>query len=61
MRGRASPAHLMSLAGFSALLAFGLSAQWTDWLPVTFGESPLDLSDPDAASVPARFYRLAIP
>ena len=34
---------------------------WTDWLPVNFGESPVELTDPDAASVSNRFYRLAVP
>lgn len=35
--------------------------RWTDWLPVHFGESPGEISDPDAVSMPARFYRLAVP
>jgi hypothetical protein len=37
------------------------SGDWTNWLPVTFSESPLDFSDTDTASAPARFYRLAVP
>jgi hypothetical protein len=32
---------------------------WTDWLPVNFGESPLEVSDDAAAS--AQFYRIAVP
>jgi hypothetical protein len=34
---------------------------WSDWLPFTFGESPLDFIDPDASFVPARYYRLTVP
>jgi hypothetical protein len=34
---------------------------WTDWRPVNFGESPLEISDPDAAFQSAGFYRLAVP
>lgn len=34
---------------------------WTDWLPVTFGEDPVEISAPDAASTPLRFYRLTVP
>jgi hypothetical protein len=34
---------------------------WTDWLPVTFTESPLEIFDSDATSQPVGFYRLAVP
>lgn len=34
---------------------------WTNWLPVNFSERPVELSDPEAASVSARFYRIAVP
>ncbi len=34
---------------------------WTDWLPVIFGEGPLEISDPDAPSNAAGFYRLVVP
>jgi hypothetical protein len=34
---------------------------WTDWLPVTFGESPVENFDPDAASARRRCYRLIAP
>jgi hypothetical protein len=32
---------------------------WTDWLPVNFGEAPLEISD--GASATAQFYRVAVP
>ena len=36
-------------------------SEWTDWLPFDFQETPMEFSDPDAASQPATFYRLVVP
>jgi hypothetical protein len=33
---------------------------WTDWLPVNFAESPIEILD-TAANATAGFYRLAVP
>jgi hypothetical protein len=34
---------------------------WSDWLPVNFGESAVEVLDEDAGSQSAGFYRLAVP
>jgi hypothetical protein len=32
---------------------------WTDWLPLRFGEEPIEVVDSEANS--SAFYRLAVP
>lgn len=34
----------------------GLKA-WQDWVPVVFGESPMEIADPDAGKTGKKFYR----
>jgi hypothetical protein len=34
---------------------------WQDWRTVTLGKAPVDLTDPEAASQPRRFYRAIAP
>jgi hypothetical protein len=35
--------------------------EWSDWMPIDFQETPMEISDPDALSDPAGFYRLVVP
>ncbi|MBM3879693.1 MAG: hypothetical protein FJ387_08230 [Verrucomicrobia bacterium] len=39
----------------------GNLADWEDWQTVTLGETPVQLSDPDAATNSARFFRAVQP
>jgi hypothetical protein len=50
-------------AGVAVSGHFACVADWDRRLadPVTFGDSPFEIHDPDAASVRPRFYRLAMP
>ncbi len=36
-------------------------ADWEHWQPITFGATPVEVSDPDAAAARHRFYRAVIP